>query len=189
MKFYRDKFYTQYRYYFGKLEQSQVDGLNFLLDRFEQEQNLTIGQIAYMLASVKHETANTYKPIREKGGWNYFKYLVGRLGIRSLTEANQRNGRGYIQITGLTNDIMFAKRIGVDLVNHPEKALEPEVAFKIMVIGMTEGLFTGKRLGLNTSEATFVRDRQVVNGKDKAQLIAGYATKFLQILEYSIVTQ
>lgn len=188
MKFYRDKFYEQYRKLFGRLNQGQVDGLNFLLDKFESyPNNLTLPQIAYMLASVKHETAHTYKPVRERGGWNYFRYLVGKLGIRTLAEANQRNGRGYIQITGLTNDILFTNRLGVDLVNHPEKALEPDVAFEIMVVGMTEGLFTGKRLDGGTNEATFIANRRVVNGLDKARLIAGYATKFLQILEYSKV--
>ena len=54
-----------------------------------------------MLATVKHETAHTFQPIEERGGYNYFKYLIGKLGIRTLARSEQIQGKGYIQITGL----------------------------------------------------------------------------------------
>ena len=43
--------------------------------KFDNE-NFTPEQVAYMLATVKWETAHTFQPIEERGGYNYFKYLI-----------------------------------------------------------------------------------------------------------------
>ncbi|MBY8975141.1 peptidoglycan-binding protein [Rhodobacteraceae bacterium NNCM2] len=40
-------------------------------------------------------------------------------------------GRGYIQLTGRANYTRFGEIIGIDLVSHPELAVEPEVAWQL----------------------------------------------------------
>ena len=50
----------------------------------------------------------------------------------------------------------------------------------ILVIGCLKGMFTGKKL---SDFNTFASMRRVVNGTDKASLIAGYAESFLRALE------
>jgi len=72
----------------------------------------------------------------------------------------------------------------VPLEAQPDLACRPDIAAKIMRAGMTEGWFTGKafRHYLPTagtaSKAQFVEARRIINGTDKALLIAGYALQF-----------
>ncbi len=67
----------------------------------------------------------------------YFEKMYGyqtprgrRLGNKVAGDGARRAGRGIFQDTGLYNDAFYGPRIGVDLVNHPEKAAEPIVALK-----------------------------------------------------------
>lgn len=89
-------------------------------------------------------------------------------------------GRGYCQLTWETNYARFGKLLGVDLVSAPEKALDPALAVPILFRGMIEGLYTGRRLGqyIAGARCDFVGARRVVNGEDKATLIAGYARRY-----------
>lgn len=67
--------------------------------------------------------------------------------------------------------------MNVDLVNNPDLALNPQIAAEILVVGMEKGLFTGKKLStyINNESNDFVNARRIINGVDRAQLIAGYA--------------
>jgi hypothetical protein len=77
----------------------------------------------------------------------------------------------------------------LDLVNNPALALQPGTAYKIMSLGMTRGLFTGKKLPdyLNDEKADYVDARRIINGLDRAELIAGYSEKFEKILSGSLI--
>ena len=182
----REYFFHNYRNYFGKINQSQVDGLEFLLSKFDNETQFSNEQIAYMLASVKHETDHTFQPIEERGGYNYFKYLIGKLGIRSLAEANKYKGRGFIQATGRTNYEKYSLILGIDFITNPELVREPENAYKIMIYGFVNGTFTGKKITdyINENECDFYNARRCINGLDKAVLISGYADKIYNCLKY-----
>ena len=141
---------------------------------------------SYMLATVRHETAATYLPIKEYGKDEYFKKYepstsIGKaLGNTEEGDGLLYKGRGYVQITGRRNYRVMSSKLGVSLVERPDVALDPVYAFEIMRIGMTEGLFTGKRIGTYTEgESTDYRNaRRVINGTDRAELIAGYAKEF-----------
>jgi hypothetical protein len=58
------------------------------------------------------------------------------------------------------------------------------VASQIIFEGMLEGWFTGKSLGdyVNDEFTDYVNARRVVNGTDKADMLAGYAEDFEQAL-------
>ena len=90
-------------------------------------------------------------------------------------------GRGYVQLTWLKNYAEMVPIVGVDLVDHPELALRPDIAAKIMFHGMEHGIFTGQKLSdYFTPYATdFLYARQIINKMDCAALIAGYARNFL----------
>lgn len=180
-------FFKQVRKFFGRLSQSQVDALNFLITKFEESTSITrLSEFAYILATIFHETAYTMLPIEERGGYNYFKYLIGKLGIKTLAMANKYKGRGYVQLTGLVNYLLFKKLLGIDLENMPELALDPEYAWQITEVGMSKGKFTGKKLSdyINGNIRDFRNARRIINGTDRMILIAGYANNFYDCLEY-----
>ena len=79
-------------------------------------------------------------------------------------------GRGYVQITWIYNYQRFGQLLNIDLVNNPDLALAPDAGAKIMCIGMTQGLFTGKGLNdfLGDGRDDWNGARTIVNGWDKA---------------------
>jgi putative chitinase len=68
-------------------------------------------------------------------------------------------------------------------------ALDSLIAARILFRGMAEGWFTGKKLGqyFNDDRNDPVNARQIVNGNDDDELIAGYHRKFLAALQASAV--
>jgi len=184
------EFYNTLRRSFGKMKQSQVDGINMLLTATDGQ---PVMHRAYMLATAWHETARTMQPITEYGGVRYFdKYDTGKLAkaLGNTPEADgdgyKYRGRGYVQITGAANYRKAGKALGVDLIARPDEALQPALAARIMVRGMNEGWFTGKKL----SDYNNYRDmRRVVNGTDKADEIAKYAYVFSAALSFDASPQ
>ncbi len=176
MKFDRAKFFGGYRAAFGPLrKQSQVDGLETLLALMEADPWPDIRDAAYFLATVKHECADTWQPITERGSREYFTKYDGRasLGNTEPGDGERFKGRGYVQITGRRNYTKF----GIE--ETPEQALDPDVSYAIAKRGMLDGLFTGKKL---SDFPDYFNRRRVVNGTDRAEMISGYARKFEGVL-------
>jgi hypothetical protein len=141
-----------------------------LLIEAGRERGLLRNQLAYVLATAYHETAHTMKPIMERGGE---KYLRSKKYWPHI-------GRGYVQITWLINYQKAKKALGVDFVAKPELLMEARYAVPIIIIGIVEGWFTGKKLSdyITLTRSDFVGARRIVNGTDKANLIAGYAKQY-----------
>lgn len=148
---------------------------------------IDIRQIAYILATTYHETAHTYRPIDEIGSNSYFMRYEGRkdLGNSKPGDGARFKGRGYVQITGRRNYSIYSNLMGIDLVAQPEKVKEPRIAAFILVHGFKTGAFTGRKISdyINSVRCDFVQARRVINGMDRAHLIAGYAQKWLACLE------
>ena len=131
-------------------------------------------QQAYIVATVEHETAGTFEPVREafwlsenwrKNNLRYWPYY----------------GRGYVQITWESNYKKFSKLTNVDLVEHPDKAMEKDIALFILVYGFKHGTFTGKKITdyITETKHDFVGCRRCINGTDKAKHIAFLTEKYL----------
>jgi len=149
---------------------------------------------AYALATAYHETASTMQPIKEYGGPTYLTRMYDIAGARSVLAQNMGNtcagdgvkycGRGYVQLTWKNNYKKAGDALGVDLVNHPDSALDPVVAAKVMRRGMQEGWFTGKKFsdylpGAGPAKLSqYALARFIINGSDKAAQIAGHAVAF-----------
>lgn len=140
-------------------------------------------QAAYMLATAKHETANTFAPIEEYGKGKGLPY-----GQPDPVTGLVYFGRGYVQLTWARNYKSMGKALNLPLFLHPDLALRYDVAYKIMSYGMTHGTFTGVALSryITDQKTDYLNARKIINGTDKADLIAGYATAIEQMLLSSL---
>lgn len=175
------------------LTQSEVEGCAAIVQACK---GLPLSHAAYALATAYHETAHSMQPVKELGGEAYFHRMydidgnrpdvAGRLGNLSPGDGVRYAGRGYVQLTGRRNYTKTGKLLEVDLIGSPDLAMRPDIAAKVMRRGMVEGWFTGKTFDAYlTSEATagqFESARRIINGTDKAVLIAGYAVQFQDAL-------
>jgi hypothetical protein len=134
-------------------------------------------QIAYVLATAKWETDKTFKPVREahklseewrKKNLRYYPYY----------------GRGYVQLTWENNYRKYSGLLGVDLVNNPDLAMQPEIALYVLVHGFKTGIFTGRKITdyINQEKTDFIQARRCINGTDRASEIANIAEDFLKQL-------
>lgn len=183
-------FFQTVRTAFGPLKQTQVDGLNEILDLMERLPTGDVRFDAYFLATVKRECGDTWKPITEWGPVSYFnKYEPGTrigkvLGNTVKGDGYRLRGHGYTQTTGRRNFIIVGTRLGLPLVDNPELLLVPENAYRASIVAMTEGLYTGKKVSdyLTPTKCDYLNLRRVINGLDRAQEIAANARVFEKAL-------
>lgn len=164
----------------SSLNQTQVDSINAILKHASHQ---PLGWVAYELATAWHEAR--FKPQSEWGKGKGRPY-----GNPGKHFGQAPYGRGLVQLTWDRNYEWADKRFGLNgaLLKNFDLALEPDLAARILVIGMEEGAFTGKKLadyltGWRGDKQSFINSRRIVNGTDKADLIAGYAMQFQNALE------
>lgn len=138
------------------------------------KRGLLRNQLAYVLATAYHETAHTMKPVREYGGEKYLKSKKYYPYV----------GMGYVQLTWDYNYKKAGQKLGVDFMSNPKLLLDPKYATPILIIGMIEGWFTGKKLSdyITLNKSDYVNARRIINGVDKKELIAGYAEQYDKLL-------
>ena len=188
MFFDHQAFVAAYENAFSRLTASQYQGIDQLLGYIELDPEINdVRWVAYMLATVKHECANTFMPITEYGADSYFaKYerptlISARLGNTEAGDGLRFKGRGYVQITGRANYTRLGQALGLGtaFVSQPALVLEPIHAYRILSKGMRFGLFTGKKLAsfITDTGCDYVAARRIINGQDKAAEIAAMAKK------------
>lgn len=189
----------------GKLLQSQVDGMNVLLDNME---HLDRYNKAYILATAYHETGGKMVPVSELGLGKFYAYGKWHSDSRGkdycFTSGSRKEiyfkkdnpnlyyGRGIVQLTWLDNYKRMTEELrkrnliksDVDLVKEPELANDLDISTNIIILGMVNGFFTGKKLEdyINNKKKDYIGARRVVNGKDRAEHIASICNKFEKAL-------
>lgn len=159
----------------GSLAAEQVQGMDAIFDACPAA--LPTDPLAYVLATTFHETARTMQPIEEYGRGKGRAY--GKTGFW---------GRGFVQLTWDYNyrkATTELRKLGVltaaeDLVKTPSLAMRMDVAATILFHGMISGWFTAKKLSdyFGHGKSNPKGARAIINGTDKASLIAGYFTQF-----------
>lgn len=199
----KDAFYTVVRSKFGRLKPQQVEGFEVILAATD---GLPRSHRAYLLATAWHETGATMQPLKEteRAGVKRTDQQVvnildsawkaGRLGQvkvpywRFDDGGKAWFGRGYVQLTHRANYAKAAALVGVDLLGDPSRALRPDTAAEVLVTGSEIGMFTGLKLS-DFLPGDYVGARKVINGTDKAPLIAGYAEIFDRALQAAGVSE
>lgn len=194
MKLNRDKFFPHVRQHVfaNVLTQSQVDGINSILDAWEARPDLTDDRwLAYMLATTKWETASTMQPVEEYGKGRGHSY-----GAPTGPWHQAYDGRGDVQLTWESNyrhATLRLRELGVigpdvDLEKNPELAMRPDIAAAVMFYGMTEGWFTRHKLAdYFNDRSDWTHARQIVNGMDHAANIAWLGQSFMTALQIARV--
>jgi putative chitinase len=113
--------------------------------------------LAYVLATVRWETGQTFQPVKEKRASKDKNPRLWKIQNRYWSSGFF--GRGYVQITWEKNYQKAGERLAGTaftlasgdltveadtLVNQPELVLQPPIAYAIAARGMREGWFTGK---------------------------------------------
>ena len=177
----RPAFYTSLRTekLFTTLTQLQVDSIDAILNEAEK-QGCSVTQKAYLFATAYHECYNPkdpttrLTPMREFGGEAYLKKKKYYPYV----------GMGFSQLTWLENYRKESKRLGLDLIKEPTLILHIPTAANSHVFCMMNGRYTGVGLTkyINDKKTDYVNARRVVNGTDKASVIADYAVRFERAL-------
>lgn len=189
----------------NRLLQQQVEGTEALIDAAERHGVSNIHHVANILAQVYRETGAYMLPIKETVYASHkdknpsdatviarldAAFAKGQLSwVKTPYWRDGWFGRGPIQLTHKANYERMGRRMGVDLVGNRDLALEKSIGADIAVIGMSEGLFTGKKLGdynfpaaLDASPSS--NPRRIVNGVDGTDVeVAGYHRAFVSALQ------
>lgn len=201
----------------GSLSQSQVTGIEALLDECEKQGVTDKRQIAYILATPMIETGGSFEPITESLNYSTealrskFPNRISqadaqKYGRNSSHPANQEmigniiyggewgrknlgntqpgdgykyRGRALVQTTGRRLYEIFG------YADNPDGLKEIKPAAFVMVKGMKDGIFTGKKLSdyFNSTTEDWRNARRTVNGTDRADDIATYAKSFYSALK------
>lgn len=159
----------------GSISADQVQGVEALLDACEAEGVTDSHAVAYVLATVWHETAHTMQPIAEYGKGKGRKY-----GVPGRNGGQIPYGRGFVQTTWDENYERTDRELGLNgqlIANYNLLLTDVSMAAKAAVEGMKEGWYTGKKLSdyFHSGAADYVNARKIINGLDRADKIAGYA--------------
>ena len=113
-----------------------------------------------LLATIRIETGG-FKPVHEWGGESYWKRYEERADLGNVNPGDgvKYHGRGYIQLTGRANYSTYGKKLGVDLENNPDLAMDPEISAQVLACYFQErGVADAARGG------DWRRVRKLVNG-------------------------
>lgn len=174
----------------GKMTTTQVKGLEAILDHWEREHAAQDDRwLAYILATAYHETDATIAPLEEygKGAKKTYGKRVKYDGKPYPADLPIYYGRGLVQLTWWDNYKRAGDKLGLDLLRRPELAMQLDTAVRILIEGMLEGWFSGKKLPtyINGKKEDWINARYVVNKLDRANLIKGYALKFYAAISYT----
>lgn len=191
----------------GRLSTNQVNGMEAILHTWAA-QSFDVRWLAYMLATTYHETDGSMCAVSENLNYSaagllatfpkYFssakaaayarqaqkiadRAYANRMGNRDEKSGDgwRYRGRGLVQITGRDNYVKYG------VADDPDMALDPVKAVQILFDGMINGRFTGKKLAdyFSATVTDWIGARKIINGTDRAAVIAEYAKKFAAAIE------
>lgn len=145
--------------------------------------NLTKPQLAYLLATVDYQTGGTFSADSEE------PMPLGINDPQDIVAQNLRasgfHGRGYAGLRGKDLYIGLSQVVGQDLVSNPGRLANPQVSYNVLIEGVMNGLFTGKRLDdyINPQKTDFYNARNIMSvDHNGAKDIMVLANRYLEEL-------
>jgi predicted chitinase len=160
------------------ITQQRLDNLPYIVQGIETSGIDNMAQVAYILATVAHECSfRCIEEIRARPN----------TAVWHMQEKYWHTGyygRGFCQLTWKKNYEKFQDLLEIPLVGEPALALDPTISAQILVKGMRDGLFSGKKLSDYITDTTrdFTRARRVVNGNFQADRVAAHAERLYTLL-------
>lgn len=187
----REPFYAEVTktLFFGSLPQWQKEPLDAIINEcLRRERSLT--ECAYSLATPYYETGRfKYSEEIGKGSGKAYGQAAPLMGTGSkVQEWRTYYGRSWPQHTWLQNYAKLSIRASlefqreIDFVSHPDLLLsDKSLEAWALLEGLVSGMWTGKNFAdFRKADGTldYLNARQIVNGMDHADEIAGYAEQF-----------
>jgi predicted chitinase len=179
----------------GKITASQFAGMIDMLDIWDKSGFTDLRWFGYILGGVYHEVGKRMVPVREgfattDAGARAVVAKLFKAGkiSRNYALPNKAGvsfyGRGRIQTTWEENYRKLERRFGYPFTKNPDLLLDSVVDARVTLYGHVEGLWTGKKLSdyFNDRTSDWKNARRIVNGTDRADLIAGYGKAFHEAL-------
>jgi predicted chitinase len=110
------------------------------------------------LATVRVEVGRDFKSKKEFSSGEQYEGTT-TLGNTQPGDGAKYKGRGFIQLTGRYNYTSYGNKLGIDLVNNPDLALETEIAGKIFAL-----YFKEKNVQEACDSGDWLTARKKVNG-------------------------
>ncbi|MEL6567498.1 MAG: glycoside hydrolase family 19 protein [Pseudomonadota bacterium] len=143
--------------------------LPLVLDAMREAELDDWPHIITALGTIKAETAG-FDPIAEyesqyntePEGRPFGKYdFRTDIGNNAEGDGYKYRGRGFVQLTGKDNYRRYGERLGIDLVNDPDQALQPDIAARILATFMQD---QKDRIAQAWASEDWADARKAVNG-------------------------
>lgn len=159
----------------GNLSERQQSGLECIIDEWEKQNNSDMRQLAYILATIYHETGRKMQPVKEYGNEEflrskkYYPYF----------------GRDLCQTTWKYNYEKVKNFSGIDVVSNPDLIGQMPLAAQVAIEFMIKGYYTGKKLSdyFNDTKEDALNARRIINGLDCAEKVLAYYHNFLNSIK------
>lgn len=185
------------------LSQAQVTGIEGIIDAFRTHGDGNPKTLGYALATAYHETGGRMVPVREgfastdAGARRAVGALARKRGAGSAVARYSQPagkyghvyyGRGHVQLTWIDNYRASSADAGYDLVAYPDQMLDPVISARVLVRGLMDGRWNGKRKGIGhylpkSGPDDLKNARRTVNVTDKWDDIAGYYQAFMTAIK------
>jgi hypothetical protein len=175
----------------GRLKQSQVDGMEAIMNAFVSFGDQREKTLAYAFATAYHETGRRMVPVREgfaKTDARARALVRRRRYGKAGNTGHVYYGRGHVQLTWQRNYRITGNKLGIDLEHNPDRMLEPELSARVLIEGLIDGRWNGSGKGI----AFYLSDhrpddlknaRRTVNVLDRWHQISGYYDVFLNAIQ------
>lgn len=118
--------------------------------------------MAGAMATVRVEVGKSFLPVREIASGQAYEGRAD-LGNTIAGDGQKFKGRGFIQITGRYNYANYGQKLGLDLINNPDQALDVVVSAKILA-----QYFVDRKVDDLCLKSDWLGVRKAVNGVNRA---------------------